>query len=158
LYSGENLNTRYKWSSSLIPADDNIAYCQRTWTNSGFKWHYPYLFSGGMAVDGQRQPTSGLFLDSPLKNPKLLIDLHQARSIGTVKIFEGNYSSRHAVNRRPMVVAFSNDKSTWQSFSIYEKSLLIHLQFENSIRARYVLITASGESLLALDEVEIYPP
>ncbi len=158
LYNGKNLNTHYSWEKTHTTAHKNLAYYKHAQTNSTYNWHYPHLFSGGLAVDGNRNVNSGLVLDfMPITDPKLLIDLGRIEPIGLIKIFQGLYQEDGVrINPMPLYIAFSEDRQNWRHGKITGNERTIAVELPHRVNARYVMIRAAGKCLLAIDEVEIY--
>lgn len=158
LYTGENLNTAYTWSSDTATPSQNLAYGKKTYlasqeTNRGFILGY-----GGTGVDGSHKPDTG-FISGLRLNPFWIIDLHDTYFIGSILIYESRFGDQW--NRRPLEVAISTDLKQWQELGsiqdrIREKPLKLTL--EEPQRARYLRIKATGLCRLSLDEVEILAP
>jgi len=155
LYTGKNLNTKYQWYSKASITPPNIAYGKKTLLSSVNFNEYGHLNSGGKAVDGDYIPGSG-FRTSFQKKPSLTIQLSKAERIGSVHIF-GALKGKF-VNNNPLEVRFALNPDKWAHIASKKLDKVIQIELERPIRARYVQIRAHGNCILALDEVEIFPP
>jgi hypothetical protein len=158
LYTGDNLNAAYTWSSDIPAPFKNLAYGKKTYLASQERNGGYILGYGGPGVDGNYKPGTG-FISGLGINPYLIFDLHDAHTIGSIVIYESRAGDKW--NRRPLDVAISSDLQHWQkvgsiSNPISEKPL--KLIIEESQSARYLLIKATGLGRLSFDEVEILPP
>jgi len=167
LYTGKNLNTVYTWESSP-ETYNNLAYSKRTEMSSStlipdsllndpgtaYLKQYPYLYTSGKAVDGDRSPKSG-FITALVNQPWWRVDLNRVENIGSIVIYESLIGDNW--NVRPLMLAYSNDKITWGVMKFSNSGPKIWLHFNKPITARYVEIMSSGYCKLSFDEVEIYP-
>ncbi len=157
LYAGTSLDTIYSWKSDPQEHLPNLAYNKRTRMSSNFYGaKYPYLFSSGQAVDGDRRSESGSV--TPMQNnPWWTVDLYRPEMISSVTVYE----SRHGpgLNLRPLKVMLSDDGKVWRPGGVMSDSkngLPLCLMLKEPQKARYVMIKASGLCRLAIDEVEIF--
>jgi hypothetical protein len=158
LYTGDNLDTAYAWSSDIPTPLKNLAYGKKTYLASQENNGGDILGYGGLGVDGNYKPETG-FISGLGINPYLIFDLHDAHTIGSIVIYESRAGDKW--NRRPLDVAISSDLKQWQEVgsilnSISEKPLKFII--EEPQNARYLLIKATGLGRLSFDEVEILPP
>ena len=157
LYAGTSLGTEYSWKSDLHEHLPNLAYNKRTRMSSRFYGaSYPYLFSSGQAVDGDRTSESAS-VTLMQNNPWWAVDLYRLELISSVTVYE----SRHGpdLNLRPLKVMLSDDGKAWRLGGVMSDSkngLPLRLMLKEPQRARYVTIKASGMCRLAIDEVEIF--
>lgn len=168
LYSGDDLNTKYSWTYSDGVTKNNIAYSRQTYS-SFYMPEYPYLYRGGCAVDGKKD-TKFSFISDIENNPYWMVDFLEPRSFNSIKIYETKHNRVPSIvqfvgsgilldkvidNQRPLFISFSDDQKKWRRYSIKQKGF-IELEMEKPIKARYVMVSATGVCRLALDEVEIY--
>jgi len=158
LYTGENLNTAYTWSSDISLPYENLAYGKKTYLASQESSGGYILGYGGPAVDGNYKPGTG-FISVLADNPYWIIDLHDTYSIGSILIYESLAGDKW--NRKPLEVSKSFDLKQWQglgSISDSAREMPLKLILEEPQRARYLRIKATGLCRLSLDEVEILAP
>lgn len=163
LYAGDNLSTFYWWEPPSIMDMQNIAYGKRTRTSpvkdrsylSQMLMEYPYMRSGGKAVDGDRSQGSGFFTGLQ-SEPWWMVDLYKNELIKSVVIYESR--SGDEWNKRPLIVAFSDDARSWKGTPVSEDETPIRINLMNPVSARYVMVSSSGTCRLSFDEIEIYPP
>jgi hypothetical protein len=93
------------------------------------------------------------------------VDLSEIKNIGSIRIYEPPdhmYSPRDPPdvqwNVRPIMVLFSNEAEHWDGISFSRNGPQIDLKLGKPVRARYMMLRASGKCRLSFDEVEIYPP
>ncbi len=167
LYSGQNLGTLYQWKEKNTHLMINLAYTKPTYTSPiiriisphvGYIDRFHTFASSGSVVDGDRTAGSGLISNFQL-NPFWLVDLHQARQIGSIVIYENRQNP--SWNIRPVYIRLSNDLKTWLRVAVVTQMTPanpIRIEFNQPQTGRYVALQASNICQLALDEVEIYPP
>jgi hypothetical protein len=157
LYTGDNLNAAYTWSSADQGPYQNLAYGKKTYLASQERNGGYILGYGGPGVDGNYKPGTG-FISELEVNPFWIIDLHDAHTIGSIVIYESRSGDKW--NQRPLDIAISSDLKHWRdvgsiSNPISEKPLKLIIEEPRS--ARYLRIKATGLCRLSLDEVEILP-
>jgi hypothetical protein len=160
IYKGESLNSQYRWkpeSPSLL----NLAYWKKSVSSSTRFRDNPTLFSGGRVVDGDKRFGSGL-VSEPHLNPYWIVDLYDQHRIGDIKIYEGSHIiGSFPVNSRPLMIKGSNDCKNWVNISVildrHENPILVNF-FQEPLTFRFIGVFVSGNCILALDEVEIFPP
>jgi len=154
LYTGDNIGTAYRWTPEVSEHSSNLAYGKRTDMSSNYYGSaYPYIFASGRAIDGDRTPESG-FMTRLQKNPWWILDLHRPEMIGSVIIYESLRGPKY--NTRPLKVAVSDDQKEWHTTPVSNYGYPLKVIFEKPVKARYVLIGASGYCRLAFDEVEAF--
>ncbi len=163
LYRGDNLETVYSWRSDAPATRANLAYGKRTYRSPNeyfdFLVQYPYLFSGGGAVDGDLSPRR-CFITGLQKGPWWQVDLHRPQRIGSVVLYESpnRYFAGDPYNVRPLMLLFSMDGQNWNGSTFTHHGLKIKLPLLDPVTARYVMIRSPGICRLSFDEVEVYPP
>ncbi|MDY6824895.1 MAG: hypothetical protein SWH68_14030 [Thermodesulfobacteriota bacterium] len=185
LYSGENLNTRYEWSSPPADERSNMAYGRQA-RMSSFNRRHPYVHSSRRAVDGDPSFQS-CFVTDVEETPWWMVDMGAVREIGEVAVymalkgyvydtmlsyFRDNISLAHAsgvlvfkrlpvlFNNPPITIAVSRDKRHWEKMKVETLGAApcLRINFPEPLAARYIRISASGQCRLALNEVLVYPP
>jgi hypothetical protein len=149
LYSGDNLNARYIWSSRDFPSKENMAYAKRTWMNSGRP-----LFYAGLGVDGS--------IGKPFKTFRRQkgwwrVDLGSAQPIGEIVIYDARSSRERKI---PLNIRGSMDGKTFEAIKTVTnegktKPWRIPM---NGEKTRFIKIAATSKGSLSFKEVEIYPP
>ncbi|NIM14292.1 MAG: YfhO family protein [Candidatus Aminicenantes bacterium] len=149
LYSGDNLGTRYTWSSQQFPSPSNLAYAKRT-SMSSAKW----LTYAGLGVDG--------VISKPFKTHShepgwWQVDLGLPKEIGEIVIYSGRGS---ALEYLPLEILGSINGKTFKTLkTIAERGTghpwRIPMSGET---ARFLRLQSSSKTSLSFREVEIYPP
>lgn len=155
LYTGENLSTEYHWYSKEPSSLPNLAYGKEVILSSIHYTEFDQINSGGKAVDGDYSPRSGI-RTAFQKKPSLTINLFRPKLIGSVKVFgalKGEY-----FNIKPLEIRFALNPDKWVSMKLNEINGIMQISLKRPIKAKYVQLRASGKCILALDEVEIFPP
>jgi hypothetical protein len=158
LYTGDNLNATYTWSSDIPAPFQNLAYGKKTYLASQERNEGYILGYGGLGIDGNYKPGTG-FISSLEENPFWVIDLHDTHTIGSIVIYESRAGDKW--NRRPLDVAISSDLKHWRNVGSISNPISenpLKLIIEEPQSARYLRIKATGLCRLSLDEVEILPP
>jgi hypothetical protein len=181
LYSGENLNTVYRWSYPPVQQNINLAYGKKTWVNPEIRGCIVCApdFSNTRVVDGDRSAGSGFL--SRYNDIDFILDLSRSKKVKTVILFKHdlnpseymhllskqetfNYSAppgrRASGSLYPFSIELSDDGSEWRSAS-YEISTTGHdgalnIVYDTSQTARYIMLKLAGGSMFSLDEVEVY--
>jgi len=149
LYGGDNLETRYKWSSKDFPPSENLAYAKKTTISSG-RW----LFYPGLAVDGY---IGKEFRTDRLSKSWWQVNLGLPKLVGEVVIYDGNFSGKKHL---PLDIAGSMDGKKFKLLKRVtergkEKPWRIPLKGEI---AQFIRLDAPSKRILSFSEVEIYPP
>ena len=150
LYSSDNLETRYTWSSKEFPPRDNLAYARKTMMNPEGKKFY-----AGRCVDGDiRTPGFGTRAN---KKGWWQVDLGSPRLVGEIVIYDGRFRGRKYL---PLQILGSMDGKTFKILTKavqrgQEQPWRIPLGGKNT---RFVRLQSSTKIPLSFNEVEIYPP
>lgn len=156
LYSGDNLGTTYSWTYSPPSSSPNLAYGKQSSVSLSLPDSYLRLHSS-RAVDGDRSWESG-FMTAIHDNPSWTVDLDQATMITKIILYESR--DEELLNTRPLIIDLSLDGRQWfkaaSLMSLPDKTSPLHVALESPKAARYIRITASGNCMLAFDEVEVY--
>ncbi len=161
LYSGDNLKTEYAWTYEPPMKINNVAYGKRSWVMPPAKVCRvcaPDRFNTRL-VDGNRIPMSG-FITSQDYSPDWFIDLHKLKKIKTLFLYGvGKNSKDDAISFK---IALSDDGHTWRTSASMVSPANgdgpLNIVFNKLQTARYIMIKLSGESMVSIDEVEIYGP
>jgi hypothetical protein len=163
LYHGENIATEYSWEAMPAADPPNLAYSKESHMIAALYSHYPYLYSSGQAVDGKRDPGEG-FITAKKKQPWWFVDLYHSERIGEILIYESERSGaleKYPINIRPLRIKFSTDGENWHEAGIINDSghsRPLKIEFNPPQMARYLMLQASGNCYLAIDEIEVYTP
>jgi hypothetical protein len=167
LYNGQNIGTKYVWTSTPGSGPVNLAYGKPTRTSKILKETYPdyfysdpYLtfFNSGKAVDGNRNMGSG-FVSNAEERPYWYVDLQEPRDIGSLALYEN--SQKQKWNQRPLLVGLSNNGKKWRTAFVItskDRENRLILKFKPIENARFLIVQSPKFGRLAFDEVEIYPP
>jgi hypothetical protein len=149
LYRGENLGTRYTWSSRQFPPARNLAYAKKTYMSS-LEW----LFYAGLGVDGEKGKR---FDTGPLGRGWWQVDLGAAKQLGEIVIDDRRFLGRKNLPLR--ILGSINGKTFTPLKRVAERGQ------ENPWRipmageiTRIVRLQSSTKKPLSFSEVEIYPP
>jgi hypothetical protein len=156
LYVGDDLKTRYHWTSRQLPQGDNLALYKRT-TMSSIKSnerHYDYY--AGRAVDGDKKTAS---LTAPKRaKPWWQVDLGAPHNIREVLLYESGSSPLSGC--MPLQIKLSSDGKTFRkgaklsTVPAARHPARIDLGGKN---ARYIRLQSSASSAaLGFREVEVY--
>lgn len=163
LYSGDNLDTQYSWSYTPPAKERNLAYGKKVWLSpSAIPMHWTHTKKEARVsklVDGDLSSGSG-FSSLLSKDPAFFLDLHKQENVKSINLYG---SSRDpSVNVRPLTIALSDDGNTWNLAATVvsqdRDGKPARIIFEQPHAARYIRISASGESILSFDEIEVYGP
>jgi hypothetical protein len=157
LYEGDNIGTRFSWSSSDIGPHlkslYNLVYGKRTTMSQRGKAAYNRQSSRG--VDGSRNPYFG-FTTYTREHAKWLVDMGKAENIGKIVLFgRGKESVEMGY---PVDLFVSVDGSQWRRIGIitsYSQSGRWEIETA-SLTARYILLQTQSTGYIALAEVEVY--
>jgi hypothetical protein len=163
LYTGDNLATEYFWETKPAGDRPNLAYSKESHMIANLYSHYPYLYTSGQAVDGKRDFGDGFVTDRK-KQPWWFVDLYTPEKIAEIHIYErerSGFLKKYPTNKRPLRIMFSTDGDRWQEAAIItesEHARPLKIEVDPPMKARYVMLQASGSCYLAIDEIEVYPP
>jgi hypothetical protein len=158
LYSGQNLETAYAWSTPVVTdARPNLAYGRVTRMISILNAKDDYCTSAGSkGTDGDRSPLSGFKTDFQ-PSPSWGVDLNALKRIGSIVLYESR--KNRSWNQRPIEVATSSDGEMWSKIeeAFTDGGGTLTLNLSKPVTARFVAIKATGPCRLSFDEVEIFP-
>ena len=163
LYNGDSLATEYLWETKPDGDRQNLAYGKESHMIATIYSHYPYLYTSGQAVDGKRGLGDG-FVTAKKKQPWWFVDLYHPENIGEIHIYESErlyFLKKYPTNIRPLKIMLSTDGDRWQAAGIItesDRSRPLRLDVNPPQVARYVMLQASGNCYLAIDEIEVYSP
>ena len=150
------MGTTYSWTYSPPISAPNIAYGKQTSVSLSLPESYLHLHSS-RAVDGDLSRGSG-FMTGMHENPSWTVDLDQAAMITKIAIYESR--DEKYLNTRPFIIDLSMDGRQWfkaaSLMSLPDEASPVNVALDSPNTARYIRITASGNCMLALDEVEVY--
>ena len=153
LHRGDNLGTRYRWTSADLPPSGNLAHGKRTRMSSIFSDLKPTQFYAGLAVDGRRRGMP--FVTSP-KDPAPWweVDLGREWPLAEVVIHGAVNAGPHL----PLLVRVSTDGANYRTLLAAGAipdggDRRIPLP---AATARYLRLQSSGKGALALGEVEVF--
>jgi hypothetical protein len=149
LYSGDNLGTRYTWSSQQFPSSSNLAYAKKT-SMSSEKW----LTYAGLGVDGViGRPLQTL----PHEPGWWQVDLGSPKEIGEIVIYRGRGSSLEYL---PLKILGSINGKTFKTLKTIAERGTGHPRRipMNGETTRFLRLQTSSKASLSFREVEIYPP
>lgn len=163
LYHGENISTEYSWETIPLGGRLNLAYSKESHMIANIYSHYPYLYTSGQAVDGKRDSGDG-FVTAKKNQPWWFVDLYIPEKIGEIHIYESQRSGflkKHPTNSRPLRIMLSTDGEGWHEAAVVtdsNQSRPLRLDINPPQMARFVMLQASGNCYLAIDEIEVYTP
>jgi hypothetical protein len=155
LYNGDNLETRYKWTSKQFATGDNIAFGRKARMSSTKSLERPYAFYAGLAVDGNRHQ-NGFATGLNKQRPWWEVDLGEEKALKEMVIYGATLSKVKA--HLPLQLRVSNQRSgfrTVQELSTPPKGGPWRVELKGE-KARFVRIQSSGKGSLSFKEVEIY--
>ncbi len=149
LYSGDNLGTRYIWTSKDFPPRNNLAYARKTSMNGRQS-----VFYAGLGVDGD---IGKPFKTRQRKKGWWQVDLGSPKLIGEIVIYDGQFRGRKYL---PLQILGSMDGKT---FKILTKAAQRGQEQPWRIPlgkkiTRFVRLQSSTKIPLSFNEVEIFPP
>lgn len=149
LYSSDNLETKYTWSSKEFPPGDNLAYAKKTMMGP-----VGNSFYAGLGVDG--------VIGKPFRTRKRKkgwwqVDLGAPKQIGKIIIYDGKFSGKKHL---PFKILGSIDGKNFKLLKIIttrgsERPWSIHMNGEIT---RFVRLKSVSRGSLSFREIEIYPP
>jgi Bacterial membrane protein YfhO/NedA-like, galactose-binding domain len=148
LYRGDNLDTKYSWSSDKFPNKNNLAYAKRASMSFGRGFNY-----AGFAVDGDVGRT---FQTMSQENGWWQVDLGSIKTVGQMVIYDKPKLTKKML---PLYILGSLDGKNFEKLKQLETRdkewpWRIDMKGEGT---RFVRIQAPGKVQLAFREVEIYP-
>lgn len=150
LYSGDNLGTRYRWTSGEFPNPRNIAYARKAFINSGRD-----LFYAGLAVDGNIHGPS--FRTNRKQQGIFQVDLGSPRRLGEIVIHDKTFNGARHIPLQIRGSIKGREYITLKSHPERGKSHPWRIPMNGEI-ARYIRLVSSSETILSFSEVEIFPP
>lgn len=150
LYSSDNLETRYMWSSKEFPPRDNLAYAKKT-----SMWPEGKTFYAGRCVDGDISKPA--FKTKARKKGWWQVDLGSSKPVGEIVIYDGQSRGRKYL---PLQILGSVDGKTFKILkSVAERGedRPWRIPMERKI-TRFIRLHSSTKIPLSFNEVEIYPP
>ncbi len=153
LYVGDNLNTKYEWTSKEMPDVKNIALGRKTTMSSCTSWERPYDYYAGRAVDGDKK--TYFQTDKKGTAPWWQIDFGQARKIDYIILHESLSFPLKAVF--PVFIKTSLNGIVFKkSAEIDESKKAKPLRIEIKENTRFLRIESATKGTLSLREVEVF--
>ncbi len=156
LYEGDNIGTKFSWSSvdtgPHLNSQYNLAYGKRTAMNLRSRAYNRHSSRG---VDGSRNPYFGFTTDAQ-EHAWWMVDLGKAERIGKIVLIERGRES--AEMGYPVDVLVSGDGRQWRRITtITSRSQIDRWEIETpDVTARYVRLQTQGAGYIALAEIEVY--
>jgi hypothetical protein len=157
LHDGDDLHTRYTWSSTKTPDPTNLAFGRPTEMSSIRQPQRPYECYAGLGVNGDTH-APGFSTKHQGSRPWWQVDLGSRRAIGRLEVYRGS-----AVPKRgplPFEVALSDDGKSFRTIPT-DAAIAEGVAWRIAVggdEARYVRLTAVKPGVLALAEVEVFAP
>ncbi len=154
LYNGENLMTKYQWTSREIRDEGNLAFGKRTEMSTVKSHERPYDYYAGRAVDGDMSTES---LTSPGKfSPWWQVDLGKSEALSELVIYEGAGSSLKGL--LPLKIRTSSNGRKYQDATVITEppqKKVWHIDLSGQT-ARYIRIQSTKTGALSFKEVQVF--
>jgi hypothetical protein len=157
LHGGDDLRTKYEWSSGAMPDPANLAYGRRAKMSSISSPQQPYERYAGRGVDGDRR-SSGFATKRQKTRPWWQVDLGARHPIGRIDVHGGWGGSK--AGEPPFEASLSAGGKRFDPLAPGAASRVGAIwRFDaGGAEARYVRLTARAPGQLALGEVEVFAP
>ena len=149
LYSGDNLGTRYTWTSKDFPPVNNLAYAKKNAMSSRQNVYY-----SGFGVDGKDGES---FRTDKNKKGWWQVDLGSPKEIGEIVVYDKHFrGGKHL----PLQILGSIDGNSFKPLrSVLERGSGNPWRIPmNGEITRFVKLQSPAKESLAFSEIEIYPP
>jgi hypothetical protein len=157
LHGGDDLKTKYAWSSGKAPDPANLAFGRETRMSSIRSPQRPYECYAGRGVDGDRR-AAGFATKYQKSHPWWQVDLGSRRAIGRVEVHRGA-----AVPKRgpvPFEVLLSDDAKSFRRIPT-DGAVAEGVTWRIAVggdEARYVRLRSTRTNQFTLAEVEVFAP
>lgn len=149
LYGGDNLETRYRWSSNKLPPAGNLAYAKKT-AMSSEKW----MAYAGLGVDGRN---SVPFRTKKKRKGWWQVDLGSPREIGEIRIYDKTLQGQKHL---PLKIYGSvRGKPTTLLKTVRQRGDSHPWRIPmDGATIRFLRIQSSKRASLEFGEIEVYAP
>jgi hypothetical protein len=157
LHGGDNLGTRYAWSSDETPDPANLAFGRRTEMSSINQPQRPYDCYSGRGVDGDTRG-SGFVTKRQKSRPWWQVDLGSRHAIGRIDVYRGGGAPKRG--QVPFEVELSDDAKSFRAIptdGAFAQGSAWRIPVGGD-EARYVRLQSSKAGQLSFNEVEVYAP
>ena len=156
LYGGDNLKTKYFWTSSQLPDANNLAFGRPTKMSSLASNQRPYSTYAGRGVDGNTK-ARGFKTRPQKKHPWWQVDLGKQISIGEIVIHDSHAKS--CSFHLPISVLLSDDGVHFKKVKdLNDRGKTTPWRVKMSgLKGRFIRLQSSSKhAALSFNEVEVY--
>ncbi len=157
LYDGDNLNTKYNWTTRKLPrTEGNLAFGKPTATSTLKKNQYPFRFYSGLGVDGQK---NGNFCTSKNRTRHWWkVDLGEKKRIKEVVLYDNSSQTTRRLLPLRLEAAANSNQAYKLVKTLKERGKGRAWRIPVDVSARFIRIKTKTKEKgsMCFKEVELY--